>query len=193
MASRAGARGPRSWPAYVWLALPFAILAGVAVFGVLSPYTLNQKPGAPGQVGALVWGDGLFSTPAQVRAWLKEHGASYEAWAKAHPAAVGMVKPSAVRQAAAAQKAAAKAAAEAAAQAKSVTATIASAPTVPSSRTSGLIWLVVAAGIGLGALAATPRRFVHRVGVLSLERELRLAALGAGAALLLGVVIATVL
>lgn len=192
MASRVGTRGPRSWPAYAWLALPFAILVGVAVFGVLSPYTLHQKPGAPGQVGALVWGDGLFSTPAQVRAWLEEHGASYEAWAKAHPAAVGMVRPSAVKRAAAVQKAAAREAA--AARAKSVTATIASAPApAPSSQTSGLIWIVVAVGIGLGALAATPRRFAHRVGVVSLERELRLAALGAGAALLLGVVIATVL
>jgi hypothetical protein len=42
------------------LALPFAILAAVAIYGVVRPPSSNGPP-APGSPGSLVWGNGIFA------------------------------------------------------------------------------------------------------------------------------------
>ena len=71
----------------------FAIITGIAIYGVLNEPKAKPNPDAPGFRGSLVWGDGIFANKAQLKAWLKLHGASYDAWVKQHPAAVRLVKP----------------------------------------------------------------------------------------------------
>ena len=176
---------------FVPLAVAFLIIAGIAVYGIVSPYSTKQSPPAPGIRGSLVWGDGIFSNRAQLKAWLGIHGASYGAWAKTHPAALRLVKPRArphteLAKAKAHKKPAVKRVA--AAKVSNVQAI------APAKQRSTGIWLVVAFGLILGALSATPRHLLARAGVRvgPRERELRIAAIGAGAALLLGVIAATI-
>ena len=86
----------RKQPNRVWVFLPlvmaFAIIAGIAIYGVVNPSKAKPHPDAPGFHGSLVWGDGIFSNRAQLKAWLILHGASYEDWAKDHPAALRLVR-----------------------------------------------------------------------------------------------------
>lgn len=72
------------------LALPFAVLAAVAVFAALTPYHGTPGP-APGEPGALVWGDGIFANKVELRAWMRLHGGSYAQWSRQHPAAFRLV------------------------------------------------------------------------------------------------------
>ena len=187
-------RAPRRRQSAAWVFVPlataFLIIAGIAVYGIVSPYDAKSPP-PPGQHGSLVWGDGIFSNRAQLKAWLGIHGASYGAWAKTHPAALRLVKPrtrphTELAKAKAHKKPAVKRVA--AAKVSNVQAI------APAKQRSTGIWLVVAFGLILGALSATPRHLLARAGVHvgPRERELRIAAIGAGAALLLGVIAATI-
>jgi hypothetical protein len=159
----------------------------------------TPHPDAPGFHGSLVWGDGIFSNRAQLKAWLILHGASYEDWVKQHPAAVKLVKPAVKHRVAVAHKPAKSAhAAKPGSAHKPVTVTTA-APTVSATSVSSshrsVIWLAVVAGLLLGLVALMPRRILHRASFTSGvgDRELRLGALGAGAAVLLGVIVANLL
>lgn len=66
------------------------VLAGAALYGMLRPHSHVQLKG-PGTTGKLHWGGGVFTSKAELRAWLNAHGKSYEAFAEAHPAAVRML------------------------------------------------------------------------------------------------------
>jgi hypothetical protein len=171
---------------FVPLGIAFLIIAGIAVFGIVSPYSLKPAPPPPGTHGSLVWGDGIFSNQAQLKAWLRIHGASYDEWVKTHPAALELVKPHAKHHSAALTKNHARPAAPLRTVAVSQT-------TAPTKQSGTGVWLVVLLGLMLGALAGTPHKVLARAGVRiqSHERELRIAAIGAGAALLLGVIAAT--
>jgi hypothetical protein len=186
------ARTKKQRPNKVWAFLPmvaaFGIIAGVAIYGVVNEPKANPHPDAPGFHGSLVWGDGIFSNRAQVKAWLALHGGSYEDWAKTHPAAVRLVRPPVKHKPAAGHKS------PHAAQPKPTP--VSSTAAISRSQSSShhaVIWLAVFAGLLLGLLALLPRRMIHRVGFLHNvgDRELRLGALGAGAAVLLGVIVAT--
>ena len=85
-------QGTKLW-VWVPLATAFAIIAGIAIYGVINPSKAKLNPNAPGYRGSLVWGDGIFANRAQLKAWLKLHGGSYEVWVKQHPAALRLVKP----------------------------------------------------------------------------------------------------
>lgn len=61
--------GQRPHKVLLPLALPFVVLAGVAVFGVLTPYHQASAP-PPGRPGALVWGNGIFANSFELKAWL---------------------------------------------------------------------------------------------------------------------------
>jgi hypothetical protein len=181
------AKKPQHAAAWVFvpIATAFLIIAGIAVYGIVSPYSLKPAPPPPGTHGSLVWGDGIFSNQAQLQAWLRIHGASYSEWVKTHPAALQLVRPR-PKHHAALTKAHVKSAAP--------VQTVAVSQTTTSPTQSGTgVWLVVGLGLLLGAMAATPHRILARAGVhiASRERELRIAAIGAGAALLLGVIAAT--
>jgi hypothetical protein len=74
--------------------IPFAIavvvLLGAAVYGLVRPHSHVQLKG-PGTTNKLHWGGGVFTSKAELRAWLNAHGKSYAAFAEAHPAAVRML------------------------------------------------------------------------------------------------------
>jgi hypothetical protein len=182
-------QGNRLW-VFLPLALAFAIIAGIAIYGVLSPSKATPAPAAPGFRGSLVWGDGIFSNKAQLKAWLTLHGASYKVWVREHPAALRLVRPP-VKHHKAVTKPKHKPPAHASASVPSSKA--ATGTSRSSHRGGGLIWLAVFAGLLLGGLAAIPRRIIERAGFLDAvgDRELRVGALGAGAAILLGVIVAT--
>jgi hypothetical protein len=178
---RASRRGSR-W-AFVSVALPFAILAGIAVFAAVSPYESTKTP-PPGTHGSLVWGDGIFANQIEMKAWLKLHGARYGPWAKLHPKALSLVKPRPKphRAAIAVKK-------------KKTTPkahpVVVSAPVaIASQRKRGSTpWLFIVLGFVLAAGAiGTPKRALARAGVTSTgrDRELRLAVAGVGVAVLAG-------
>ena len=87
---------------FVPIAAAFLIIAGIAIYGLISPYNAKSPP-PPGARGSLVWGDGIFANKAQLRAWLRQHGTSYEQWAKTHPRARVLVTPRPEAQATAAR------------------------------------------------------------------------------------------
>jgi len=74
--------------------VPFAVavfvVAAAAAYGVVRPRNHVELKG-PGTTGRLHWGGGVFTSRAELRAWLNEHGKSYAAFAAAHPAAVRML------------------------------------------------------------------------------------------------------
>ena len=192
------ARKPNRLVLFLPLVTAFAIIAGIAIYGVVSPSKAKPNPNAPGFRGSLVWGDGIFANKAQLKAWLKLHGASYQVWVKQHPAALRLVRPPVKHKAAVVHKTRKVAKPKVH---KTVTPAVpkTAVPAVPvPSRSSSrglVIWLAVIAGLILGLVAVLPRRLIHRAGLLRSvgERELRLAALGAGAAVLLGVIAANLM
>jgi hypothetical protein len=66
------------------------VLGGALLYGELRPHSHVQLKG-PGTTNKLHWGGGVFTSRAELRAWLNAHGKSYAAFAKAHPAAVRML------------------------------------------------------------------------------------------------------
>jgi hypothetical protein len=196
MAAAMTVRQPRRRHSPVWVFVPiataFLIIAGIAIYGLISPYNAKTPP-PPGARGSLVWGDGIFANKAQLRAWLRQHGASYEQWAKTHPRARVLVTPR-PRHPAVLTKAKKKATSTKVA-ARSPVSHVAPA-TASASKSHGSIgvWIVVVLGLLLGFLAAVPRELLVRAGVDVgvREREVRLAAVVAGAALLVGVIVATI-
>src|SRR5689334_20873114 len=140
------AQGKRQSAAWVFvpLAIAFLIIAGIAVFGIVSPYSFKAKPPPPGTHGSLVWGDGIFSNQAQLKAWLGIHGASYDQWVKTHPAALRLVKPLPRHRAVLAK-----------AHKKPPVSTVrkvaaAQTPSASPTKSGTGIWLVVALGLMLG-------------------------------------------
>src|SRR5437868_5310107 len=119
-------RSSQGW-VFLPLAAAFLIIAGVAIYGAISPYNA-KKPPPPGSRGSLVWGDGIFANSAQLKAWLRLHGASYDTWARTHPRALALVKARA-RHRAALAKARVKSSAHRAAAAKATTTKVAATRT----------------------------------------------------------------
>jgi hypothetical protein len=186
--ARVATRRPRSEQSgriFAPLIIPFLILAAIAVYQAVAPYAKTNVP-PPGARGSLVWGGAIFANEKELRAWLRLRGVSYPAFAKDHPAAVWLVRPH--RHRAVPAKAHRKPhTARKAATAATVTTT---------TQHHGIeIWFVVGLGLLFGLLALMPHRLAERLGIHvgSRERELRVAAIGAGSALLLGVIAATLL
>jgi hypothetical protein len=114
-ARQTGVYSPR---VFLPLVVPFAILAAVGVFAVLSNSKPTAATQAPGARGSLVWGDGLFAKPVEMKAWLRLHGGRYGSWAKQHPAGLNLITPQVFRPPTAAAQRAAKIAARKHAAAK---------------------------------------------------------------------------
>jgi len=85
---------PKATTVRLRVLIPFFValllLAGAALDGRLRTHDNVQLRG-PGTTGALHWSNGVFTSRAELRAWLNAHGRSYDAWAKAHPAAVALL------------------------------------------------------------------------------------------------------
>ncbi len=191
----------RSSLALLSLALPFVILAAVAGYSVIRPTSSADLP-QPGSRGALVWGNGIFASRSELKAWLNLHGGGYEAWARRHPAALRLVPTKAQARRTAAHRAAvlkAAARAQAAAPGRATKRSPSSTQVkvaVSRSQTAGtnpMMVLLVVIGVLLGAAAAAPKRLVQRIRLPGRweEREVRMVTAGSGVALLLGIAIAT--
>ena len=77
-----GTRHP--WLVLLPFALPFVILAAIAVYGATASSTLPT----PGSQGRLVWGPGIFTSRSEFKTLLVARGGNYKRWAKLHPAAL---------------------------------------------------------------------------------------------------------
>jgi hypothetical protein len=197
----ADASNQRGFTLFVPLVVPFAILAGVAAFAVVSPN--NQRTTPPSRPGALVWGDGIFANKTELQAWLRLHTGSYRRWARQHPAALRLVDGHPVRSASRRKSAtAAPAPARGKARASSSHATNASAvaaaarpASIGRSTAQPLGTILFVAVLGLLALGAAlvPRQVIEGVApswsVADSRRvgELRVALCGAGFAMLCGI------
>jgi len=85
-------RSRRPWSVLLPWSLAGAILVGTGVYAFV-PTKIESNPAAPGQSGALVWGDGLFTNALELQAWLRIRGVSYKTWARRHPAGVKLIAP----------------------------------------------------------------------------------------------------
>src|SRR5690242_17460535 len=74
----------------VSLVLPFAVLLAIVAFSIFRAVRASEPP-PPGHVGSLVWGNGIFTTRVQLKAWLELHGGSYTYWARNHPSALKLL------------------------------------------------------------------------------------------------------
>ena len=85
---------PKATTVRLRVLIPFfaalVLLAAAALDGRLRTHDNVQLKG-PGTKGELHWSNGVFTSRAELRAWLNAHGKSYDAWAKAHPAAVALL------------------------------------------------------------------------------------------------------
>ena len=179
------------------LVLPFAVLVGVAVFVALVAFR-SEQPAPKSARGALVWGNGIFATRAELKAWLQQHGASYDVWLAKHPQASGYVGRATARPAREVPKTASVAArargsAKPAAKKSGVLAAKATltqpvAATTSGSGPSRLLTIIfgIFVVLALGA-SAVPDRYLMRNGQVMVTPETRIFVAAAGIATLLGV------
>jgi len=85
-------RGRLPWTVLLPWAITGAILVGTALYAFV-PTKIESNPAAPGESGALVWGDGRFTNPLELQAWLRIRGVTYKEWAQKHPAGVKLLAP----------------------------------------------------------------------------------------------------
>jgi len=52
-----------------------------------------EPPLPPSRPGALVWYNAIFANKRDLSHWLRQHGSSYVAWKKLHPAAAKFLEP----------------------------------------------------------------------------------------------------
>lgn len=180
------------------LVLPFAVLVGVAVFVALVAFR-SEQPAPKSARGALVWGNGIFATRAELKAWLQQHGASYDVWLAKHPQASGYVGRVASRPPAREVPKTSSVAARAKGPAKPVpkksgvlaakaTLTRPVAATTSSGGPSRLLTIIFGIFVVLALGASTvPDRYLMRNGQVMVTPETRIFVAAAGIATLLGV------
>lgn len=73
-----------------WL-LTGAILVAVGGWAFWPREAELREPKKPGADGALIWGEGVFSSALELKAWLEARGVNYKQWARKHPEAVKLL------------------------------------------------------------------------------------------------------
>jgi hypothetical protein len=71
--------------------LTVAILVGVGAWAFWPREAELRNPEKPGESGALIWGEGVFSSALELKAWLEARGVNYKEWARKHPEAVELL------------------------------------------------------------------------------------------------------
>lgn len=170
------------------LGATLVIAAGLAVVWVRVVQTLKESPAGPktvGQPGALVWDGRVFTSPAQLRAYLTTKHLSYSRWLARHPTAFGGSAPATTKKAPTTTK---------------HTATTPSRPTThvaaPTKGTGTisrslistvLTILLLIGGVLLGGSAVLPPRYAPAsVRQFYAAPDRRMVALAAATAILLG-------
>lgn len=169
---------------------PLAVLAGVAIYLLLTPSNPPVGP-PPGKSGALVWGDGIFANQAQLSAWLKLRGVLYRVWLRQHPAAVKLLtaRTNAPKQ----QPTKPKPHLARPAQPKPPeNHTPTSAPTLSTSAGghSYLVGFMEALVLVLLGVAIVPQRFLTRDNQVLISSEARMMLATGGLAVLVGCAVA---
>lgn len=176
------------------LVLPVAIFAGLVSYGHFARATAS--PAAPGAPGELVWGNGtvIFSSKAQVAAWLRLHGGTLQTFLKQHPAAAGLLtkrpRPAHTTKAAPRHSPRVTTTPAAPRPAPSVKhpAVAAAAPATTHGASALLFWFAGGLGVLLGAFALVPSPLARRLRRgLDVGRDVRFSAAAAAIALLVGV------
>jgi len=173
------------------IAVTLLIAAGVAMVWVRVVQTLKEPGSGPktiGQPGALVWDGRVFTTPAQLKAYLESHGLSYERWVARHPTAFGAPARTVPRHTTATVKTATKTTKTV----RTATTPRVAAPVVGDAKSRPLTSMVLtllllAAGLVLGGSAALPPRYAPA----ALQRfyaapDRRIVALATATAILMG-------
>jgi hypothetical protein len=73
-----------------WL-LTGAILLGAGGWAFWPREAELREPKKPGESGSLIWGEGVFSSALELKAWLEARGVNYKEWARRHPEAVELL------------------------------------------------------------------------------------------------------
>ncbi len=68
-----------------------AILIGAGGWAFWPREAELRQPKKPGESGALIWGEGVFSSALELQAWLEARGVVYKEWARRHPEAVKLL------------------------------------------------------------------------------------------------------
>jgi hypothetical protein len=172
------------------LAVPFVILAAVAVYAVVVPLAPTRDP-APGSRGALVWGDGIFANRVELKAWFALHGGNYEAFAASHPHALKLLAARSRR----AHPGRTALKSRPLPRPTASTNQVSSGGSQPSTHSlptaaSTLFVVLVCLGLLLGVAAAFPRRLLLRLPIAD-DEEFRVLSAAGGFSILLGVIVAT--
>jgi len=176
------------------LALPAAIFTAIVVYA--HETQPNVTPVAPGHHGALVWADGkvIFAETREVSAWLRQHGGKFPVFKKRHPAATRLVTPLKRRPAA---KRAPLAPVRHVPVARTRTHRHPTAVAIanPAKRSLWSPILLAVAALLLLSFAFTPPAAFARFGFFRLTRgqTVRVAAATAGAAILAGIAVMSLL
>lgn len=73
-----------------WL-MTAVILVAAGAFAFWPREAELRQPERPGESGALIWGEGVFSNALELKAWLEARGVNYKEWARRHPEAVKLL------------------------------------------------------------------------------------------------------
>jgi len=157
------------------------LAAALVLVWVRVVQTLTESSNAPkaiGQPGALVWDGRVFTSPAQLEAYLTSRGLSYPRWAARHPTAFG-AQPAAITHTTTTKTT------------KPAEHRVASPSVSPTSTRSGssmvLLVMFLAGGLILGGSALVPARYAPDVVQRFYDhQDRRMVALAAAAAILLG-------
>lgn len=152
--------------------------------------TLTAPPNPPravGQPDALVWDGRVFTTPSQLKAYLKSEGLSYSRWVARHPTAFGAPAPVSTKHATSTAKTKTKTV-----KAKRTTHHPVAGPSVTDTTSRPLTSLLLTillliGGLILGGSAVLPPRYAPvAVQRFYADPDRRMVALAAATAILLG-------
>jgi hypothetical protein len=184
----------------VILAVVLALLFFVWLRVVRTLTATVDKPAPVGKPKAFAWGDRVFSSQAQLEAWLKERGISYSVWARRHPAAIGVVAPGSVGTSTPSRTAAkhtvtSSPAAKVAPSHSTPATRVATSANVGSSSASwtsrvaiGVLWAFV---LSLAAVAVAPRQLAMRASIYWLGPEQRMMLGAAAGAFAVGLLVSS--
>jgi hypothetical protein len=85
---------PRAWRTTLVTALVIVVAAAAATWiQVIERLHAPDPVAVRGTPASIVWSDRVFSSEAELAAWLRRRGIDYGRWVRSHPAAVAILRP----------------------------------------------------------------------------------------------------